>query len=232
MAIVDLPTMGWGSVYHAQNEPYQLSDGLVAKLGGSATGGATLKTPENGWGAPQLGQIMSKTRIYSNDPVNSLAQDPNDNGVDSKTRVATIAAGTVAGAVLLACVSWIAHMYRRRNRSAVGSMDSEHDSPTAEVEGKCKFELSQDEKAVYEISSSECRHEIPDTSVRAEADGGSSVTYAVELPTTNFHQDGRWGVPIIRVPSPSHLRRTETGSSTAGSASSPDTHRKDFADMV
>ena len=224
--------MGWGSVYDARYEPYQLSDALVTKLGGSPTGNATVRTPQNGWNTPQLGEIMSKTRIYSNDPVGVHPTDSGDSGVDSKTRVATIAAGTVAGVVLLACISWIMYTYRRRNKNVGDSLNSRSDSSVAEIEGKSKFELPQDEKEIYEISTSECRHEMPNNQISVEADAGNCVTYAVELPTTNFHCNGRWGVPIIRVPSPTHLRRTETGSSTAGEAESPDSLRKDYENMV
>jgi hypothetical protein len=224
--------MGWGSVYHAGHDPYQLSDALVTKVGGSPTGNATVRTPQSGWSTPQLGVIMGKTRIYSNDPVGVHSTESEDSGVDSKTRVATIAAGTVAGVVLLACLSWIMYMYRRRNNNVDDSLHSRSDNPATEIEGKSKFELPQDEKAIYEISTSECRHEMPNNQVLAEADAGNCVTYAVELPTTNFHHRGRWGVPTIRVPSPTHLRRTETGSSTAGETKSPDALRKDYEGMV
>ena len=203
--------MGWGSVYDARYDPYQLSDALVTKLGGSPTGNATVRTPINGWSTSQLGEIMSKTRIYSNDPIGAHSTDSEHSGVDSKTRIATIVAGIVAGVVLLACTSWIMYMYRRRNRNVDDSLNSGCDSPVAEIEGKSRFELSQDEKNIYEISTSECRHEMPNNQVLVEADAGNCVTYAVELPTTNFHHDGRWGVPTIRVPSPTHLRRTGMG---------------------
>jgi len=157
--------MGWGSVYDAKYDPYQLSDALVTKLGGSPTGNATVRTPQNGWNTPQLGEIMSKTRIYSNAPVGSHSTDSEDSGVDSKTRVATIAASTVAGVVLLACISWIMYMYRRRNRNVDDSLDPRSDSPVAEIEGKTKFELPQDEKEIYEISTSECRRDAKQSGI-------------------------------------------------------------------
>jgi hypothetical protein len=223
--------MAWGSVYRAGHDPYQLSDALVTKLGGSPTGGATAKSPQNGWSTPQLGQIMTKTRIYSNDPSGSHTPDTKDSGIDSKTRIATIAAGTVAGIVLLVCICWIIYMYRRRERNLDGPINVRSGSPVTEMEGRSKFELAQNEKALYEIST-QCKYEMPDNQISVEADSGHCVTYAVELPTTNFHHEGRWGVPIIRVPSPTYLRRTETESSTADEAEGSCSQRKEHKDMV
>jgi hypothetical protein len=222
--------MAWGSVYQAGHNPYQLSDALVTKLGGSPTGGATAKSPQNGWSTPRLGQIMTKTRIYSNDPNGFHTTDTKDSGIDSKTRIATIAAGTVAGIVLVVCVSWIIYRYRRRERNLDGP-NVRGGSPVTEMEGSSKFELPQNEKALYEVST-QYKHEMADNQISVEADSGHCVTYAVELPTTNFHHEGRWGVPIIRVPSPTHLRRTETETSTADEAEGLGSQRKEDKDMV
>lgn len=225
VALLDLPTIGWGSVYRATDDPYELSDNMVAKLGGSRIGGATRKVPEKGWATPGFEEIMRTTRIYSNDGVNiRLIRDLGDSGLDSKTRTATIAGGSVAGVVLIACMSWIIYLYRRSLSTGGRSITSRGSCTVAETEGLPKFELSPDEKKMYEVTGTECQHEFPSTPVKAEADGANAVTYAVELPTTNFQENGRWGVPVIRVPSPSHLKRTESGSSgssTTADGSSP-----------
>ncbi|KAF2182846.1 hypothetical protein K469DRAFT_669317 [Zopfia rhizophila CBS 207.26] len=232
VAIMDLTTLSWGSVYNAYAEQYLLSDALVAKLGGTPQGNATLKVPEKGWAAPELGAIMSKTRIYSNAPVNntSTSKETNGSGISSKARTAITTGTTVAVVVLLSCICFLIFMYRRR--SSGRSISTRGSSAVVEAESRAKFELPHNEKLMYEVTGTECRAEFPSSPVRAEADRGNCVTYAVELPTTNFQQEGRWGVPIIRVPSLAHLRMTESGSSTGTPGSSPDTPDTPDKDMV
>ncbi|KAF2118857.1 hypothetical protein BDV96DRAFT_487438 [Lophiotrema nucula] len=224
VAILDLPTMTWGSVYRAVDEPYELSDNLFPNLGGTSKGGATKKTPEKGWASPEFGKIMSTKRIYTNAPINSTALAlEHQSGLDQKTRTAIIAGVTVAGIVLLACITYTIFTYRRyRLNKAPHELEANHpDSPT-QLDTKYKYEMSPNSKKMFEISGKELRsHELPDTRVRVEADRANASPGAVELPATNFSERGRWGVPIIRVPSPcrsgrSSLRRIESGSSTTG----------------
>ncbi|KAF2463665.1 uncharacterized protein BDR25DRAFT_383545 [Lindgomyces ingoldianus] len=223
VAILDLPSIRWGSIYHANDDPYVLSDNIIAKIGGTPKGNATLKTPEKGWASEKLGQIISTNRIYSNDPVNNtVTPDPGSSGFDSKTKVATIVGTSIAGVVLIACICFLTWMYRRhRNISRFSSRGS---SPLVEIDDKPRFELSPDGKRLYEAVGTECRYELPNNALLAEADRGNAVTYAVELPTTNFQDEGRWGVPIIRVPTPALLGRSNIRSSSVDS--DPETPNK------
>ena len=143
---------------------------------------------------------------------------PSGSGAGSRIRVATIAAGTVAAVVVLFGIGLIVYLRLRRKREKAETVN------VAEIGSHYKFELSEDGKTICEAPGSECRHEFPDNWVPVEADRGNCVTHAVELPTTNFHEEGRWGVPIIRVPSPTHLGRTgwdKEDESRAGQAPTP-----------
>ncbi|ORY15499.1 hypothetical protein BCR34DRAFT_179054 [Clohesyomyces aquaticus] len=221
VAILDLPSAEWGSLYNAFDDQYILSDVIIAKIGGTPNGNATHKVPEKGWASEEFRKIMSTNRIYSNDPVNNtFAADPKDSGLDGRTKLATIAGASIAAFVLIACLCFLTWIYRR-HRKVVGDIISSPGSSMVETEGRSKYELFH--KPRFEATGTEMRHELPNNGVAAEADPFSSVTYAVELPT-NIHDGGRWGipgVPIIRTPTPAMLRRDSS------MADSPDTPQKD-----
>ena len=224
VAILDVPTLAWGSVYNARDNEFELGSYLTDKIGGNGQGGATVKTPEKGWNTPGLGIIMSTTRIYNEDgtPTQPVAAPK----WMTTTRMAGIIGGSIAGAVLIGCIAWLIHVYRQ-NRQTHCELPASI-SPV-ETFGDHKFELSPDEKKIWEVSGMECRHEIPDSEIKVEADRFNTVTHAVELPTTNFHKDGRWGVPILRLPSPARLAGSRRGSRAhQDEQDSP----KDVRDMV
>lgn len=67
IAILDLPTMTWGSVFNSSHGAYELSKGLADRIRGTPQGGATMRSPVKGWASPELEIIMKSTRIYSNE---------------------------------------------------------------------------------------------------------------------------------------------------------------------
>lgn len=234
IAVLDLPTMTWGSVFNASHGTYELSKGLVDKVGGTNQGGSTMQVPVNGWSSKELGTIMNTTRIYSdvNGTIEVIRPIPTNTGMSSKTRLAIIVGVTVTGLVLIACAAWIIYLCRGR-RSHAGrvelSSDSGGHSSIHEIDELAKHELSPDEKKVYELTGEDWRYEAPDTLVRAEADGANATTRAFELPTTNFGEHGRWGVPIVKEPTPCASRR---GSAAMGGTSVTVISRKSSSDMV
>lgn len=228
IAVLDLPSMTWGSVFNASQGVYEQGTALTAKIDTS------LRQPVKGWNSPGLEAVMSTTRIYSNlngtiKLIRPVVPNP---AMSSSMRTAIIAGVTVTVVILIICIIWLADLYRKRrnfhNRAELAG-DKDWRSSASEVEEKAKYELSPDEKKVYELVGTECRHESPDTAVRAEADRANVVTYAVELPATNFSDKGKWGVPIIKLPTPSASRR---GSATTGIHSTRTKLKKDSGDMV
>ncbi|CBX90499.1 hypothetical protein LEMA_P066250.1 [Plenodomus lingam JN3] len=236
IAILDLPSMTWGSVFNATNGEYELSPAIVEKVGGTSRGGAAMKQPVVGWSSPKLESIMSSTRIYSNvnGTIDIIRATPTTSITRTNKRTAIIAGATATAVLFLFinCVTWI--LYLRRRRQSIDGLTKQtiddRDWPEIqEVEGKAKFELSPDEKRIYEMKGEDWRHEAPDTRVRAEADPGNAVTHAFELPATNFSKDGKWGVPIIKEPTPCSSRRAST---VAGGTVVSIVARKDSSDMA
>jgi hypothetical protein len=233
IAVLDLPTVTWGSVFNASAGTYELSNTMVGKLGGTPNGAAPRRSPQGGWASPAFETLMNTTRIYSNlNGTLDIIRPPKSNqsgGISTKTRTAIIAGVTITVVILLLCIIWLIYLYRRRRTLASRFELPTGSSILVEVEEKSKHELSRDEKKVYELTGTEMRHESPDTALRAEADRFNVVTHAVELPATNFGDSGRWGVPIIKIPTPSASRR---GSGIAVSAKGPNPSRRGSSDMV
>lgn len=100
IAITEPPSMTWGSVFSAGYQPFELSNGLIKKLGGTAQGNATLRVPTVGWASAEFEEVMRTTRIYSNvngtlEVFNPSATKPA--GMSSKNRTAIIASVTIIG---------------------------------------------------------------------------------------------------------------------------------------
>ncbi|KAH7392922.1 hypothetical protein BKA66DRAFT_509939 [Pyrenochaeta sp. MPI-SDFR-AT-0127] len=212
IAVLDMPTMTWGSVFNATYGDYEVSNMVVDKIGGTPQGGDPRRIPASGWSSPEFGALMNSTRIYSNlnGTLEVIRYNTSKSGLDSRTRTAIIAGVTVTVVVLLICASWLFYLYRKRRNHAKRaelSADQDSRSSVAEIHEKTKYELSPDEKPVYEMKGEDWRYEAPDTLVRAEADRANITSHAVELPATNFGEHGRWGVPFIKLPTPSASRR-------------------------
>ena len=204
VGIMDLTSTTWGSVFSAGYRPYELSNALIDKLGGTAQGNATLREPAKGWTSDRFKAIMGTSRIYSNLNGTLEVTSPvtKTSGMSSKTRIAIIASTTVVGVLVIAGVIWLLYMKRKRRNSVRRADNSPNTArPQFEVEEKARHELSPNEKQIYELTGEGYMHEATDSTVRAEADRANMVVTAVELPATNFSEKGRWGIPLIKVPS-------------------------------
>lgn len=205
IAVLDLPTMTWGSVFTTGYQPYVLSNALVEKLGGTAQGNATLREPASGWASVEFETIMRTTRVYSNlegtlELSGLVATKPSR--MSSRTRMAIITSVTIVSTCVIASVLLLWLRRRRRNNTLATNSADRQVEPSYEVEEKAKFELSPNEKQVYEMNGEGYMHEATDGAVRVEADRSHTVVGVAELPATNFSEQGRWGVPLIKVPSP------------------------------
>ncbi|KAH6642567.1 hypothetical protein C7974DRAFT_409113 [Boeremia exigua] len=194
IAILDLPTMTWGSIFSAGHKPYELSDGLVAKLGGSAQGNATTITPVQGWASEDFEHVMRISRTYSDmngtmevfdpfapqtsgtSPSGTSSPEMVSSGMSPKTRAAIITSVTVVGVAILVGIVWLICMRRKKRISAARSNNA------YEVEEKPKFELPPKERPLYEVTGEGYMHEATDGTVRFEADRSNVVPNAVELP--------------------------------------------------
>jgi hypothetical protein len=231
IAVLDMPSMTWGSIYNATLGQYEVSTGVVDKIGGTPQGGNSRQIPEGGWSSPQIGTLMNTTRIYDNVYGTLDVLRPPRSGMSSKKRTAIIAGVTVPCVILFALAIFvILYLRKRRTRKSpveLPANDDKRPSPV-EIDEKTKYELTPEERPVYEMSGEEWRHEAADTLVRAEADRGHvAQTEAAELPATNVGAQGRWGVPIINTQAAS--RR---GSEMPGVDSPGGSMRKGSGDFV
>ena len=215
IAVLDLPTMTWGSVFNATSGTYEVSSSVVDKIGGTPQGGDARDIPVDGWTVSELGTLMNTTRIYSS--VNGtlhVIKPPGSSETRSSKRTATITGTTLTGVILFAiAVAWLICSHRKRRALAKRpepQADQEKCPSVINVDNKGKYELTTDEKRIYEMGGDEWRREAPDTFVRAEADRANLVIQAAELPATNFSKEGRWGVPVINIQAESSGRNTET----------------------
>ncbi|KAF3041559.1 hypothetical protein E8E12_007679 [Didymella heteroderae] len=208
IAVMDLPTMTWGSVFTAGYQPYELSSGLVEKLGGKAQGNATLREPALGWVSTDFEEVMRTSRIYSDldgtlEIFRPVVMKPS--GVSFRARMTIITTITIIGTCVIACILLLWLRRRRRDNTATTLSAENQVEPSYEVEEKAKFELSPNEKQIYELTGEGYMHEATDGTVRVEADRSNIVVGVAELPATNFSEKGRWGVPLIKVPSPTFM---------------------------
>lgn len=225
VGILDLPSLTWGSNFNASAKDYELDRTLVQAIGGTPQGGAPRRAPEKGWASPALERLMNITRVYDNykgtlqvndpsplqppSPGNSSLATPSA-GLPKSTLTAIIAGVTVFFVILLACITWLVCLHRRRRALSSRASTS---SSIAEIDDKPKFELSQEGKTLYEMADPKMCHESPDTGIVPELDRENGVMRVAELPATNFSEGGRWGVPVIKIPTPTASRR---GSAVSG----------------
>lgn len=205
IAVMNLPTMTGDSVF-AGYRPYKVSNGLIDKLGGTAQGNATLRSPPLGWASAEFENTMHTSRVYSNlgdtlEISGATAKKPS--GISFRVRMLIIATVTIVGIGVIVCVLLLWLRCRRRNHNSANNNVGDLVRPSYEVEEKAKLELSPNEKPVYELTGEGYMHEATDGAVRVEADRSHIVIGVAELPATNFSESGRGGIPLHEVPSQS-----------------------------
>ncbi|KAH8719221.1 hypothetical protein GQ44DRAFT_390314 [Phaeosphaeriaceae sp. PMI808] len=218
IAVLDMPTMTWGSVYNATRGQYEVSAGVVDKIGGTPQGGNAKRIPEAGWSSSKVETLMTTTRIYSDlDNTLRIVRPPKSAKISSSTRAAIVASAIVCSVILLVVAIWSIHLYRKRRALAKMielSADQNTTLDVSEIDEKAKYELAPDERHIYEMSGEEWRHEAADTLVRVEADRANTITRAVELPATNVDVDGRWDPMMTNTVAPSRRGSANTESTS------------------
>ncbi|KAK8140146.1 cell wall anchored protein [Apiospora sp. TS-2023a] len=120
VAILDLSTNAWGSVYDSQKPPYEVTPEISAVVGGGPRGGATKLLPSGGWTSFQIANLFTGTSNqsapYSIPGANSGSTPSSDKsgGDSSSTNAGAIAGGTVGGVVFVAIVATALYYWRRR----------------------------------------------------------------------------------------------------------------------
>jgi hypothetical protein len=196
VAILDMSTITWGSVYNAYAPEYLVPTPIVDWLGGSPSGGATIKSPVLGYNQTGLAEVFNTTRAQPS-PSATPSQSP-VGAPGHKSHAGAIAGGVIGGVAALAILAGLLLWLRARKRRK--------DMEPRELDGAEKRELQNADLQ----SPPKHHHELPATLEKpvelAEQHGASEApretfTEAAELSGTNIVPGGMHGVPMIRTPS-------------------------------
>jgi hypothetical protein len=197
VAVWEMSTLTWGSVFLTNLTQYQVPQKLLPVTGGTVNGGATKKEPALGWTDQGLKTVFTTPRKAT-----LSGPSPTPSATAKKIHTGAIAGGVVGGIVGLALVAGLGIFLYRRHRK----MHSPHElhnnsSPTGRElgTGKNRHELQAvNENDPAELWGPELRElESPRQAIETDA---ISRTTRVELPGTNTAPGGLHGVPIVRTP--------------------------------
>lgn len=116
VAILDLTSMAWGSVFDSSKASYQVSPLVSAVIGGGLDGGASKLLPDGGWTSIPVANLFtgtsSQTAPYT--PPNANSSDDGNSG-SSGSNVGAIVGGAVGGGVgLLLILGTLGLWWNRR----------------------------------------------------------------------------------------------------------------------
>ncbi|KAF2199827.1 hypothetical protein GQ43DRAFT_375312 [Delitschia confertaspora ATCC 74209] len=195
IAVLDMSTITWGSVFLANETQYQVPQRLLGTIGGTVDGGATQRDPKAGWTDKMLKNVFAKKRNWddSNDPALSKK--------GKKTNTRAIIGGVIGGVIglvlLLALLYLVLKKRKRRNPHELPATES---SPLPEelANEKKKYEMPGVNDEPAELPGPEAVElHAPRQAVEAPHD---PIPAAAELPGTNVVQGGLHGIPHVRTP--------------------------------
>lgn len=204
VAILDLSTITWGSVYDAYAPQYLVPTAIVSWLGGSPSGGAKIKSPIVGYNNTGLAIVFNTTRTLPSSPANSPSPvTPPSPATPSQSQTATAQhsshVGVIVGLVIsvvaiLAILTGLLLWFRsRKRRKAMAPRELDSTEKTEYDIHKHHYELPGIRDKPAELGEQHGHSEAP----------WEPTTYAVELPGTNVVPGGNPGIPLVRTPSSS-----------------------------
>ncbi|KAF2493487.1 hypothetical protein BU16DRAFT_81154 [Lophium mytilinum] len=193
VAILDMSTITWGSVYNAFAPEYLVPTPVTKWLGGSPSGGATVTAPAGGYNSTGLAQLMGVKRVW---PTSNTSQSatPKPHSHHKKTNVGVIVGPVIGGVAALALLAGLLLWFRqRRHKKAMTphELEAAEKSELHEEPKKMPYELPVDSHKPYEMAEQHGLAEAP----------RDTTTHAVELDATTISGDAKPGVPMLRTPS-------------------------------
>jgi hypothetical protein len=193
VAVWELSTLTWGSVFMTNLTDYQVPEKVLPLTGGTINGGATKKEPALGWTDQGLKTVFATPRKTT-----SSNPSPSSSPTPRKSHTAAIAAGVVGGIAALILLALLAFLLLRRHRKAHAAHELETTASPNRTEKNRQELPAVNENDPAELWAPE-RLELESPRHAVEADATSRTTRA-ELSGTNTTPGARHGVPIVRTP--------------------------------
>jgi hypothetical protein len=228
VAVLDMSTVTWGSVFQSNQSDYQLPQAVLSVTGGNKMGGGTVKEPSKGWTDPGLKTVFATTRRTT--AVTPLPS-PSNKAVAKKSSIAgPVAGGIAGGVVVLALIAGLLLFLRRRRnkKNAPNELHSDsiplgrnREGRTSGSEKDSHYELQAiNERDPVELPGPDAQ-ELNAPREFVEADNNNTATQAAELSGTSIAPGGTAGVPQVRTPgddlpetpfyTPGLIRRSSAG---------------------
>ncbi|OMP85498.1 Host cell factor [Diplodia seriata] len=116
VAVLDMSTMKWGSVFDAYAAAYRVPDAVVGAIGGGAEGGATATAPAGGFDETVVAAMFSP-RVAATPPSGDSGAADTDSG-DAGTVAGAVVGGLVAVGLLLGICLCILRKKKRAREKA------------------------------------------------------------------------------------------------------------------
>ncbi|OAL21572.1 hypothetical protein AYO22_07968 [Fonsecaea multimorphosa] len=141
LAVLDLSTIGWGSVFDAAAPHYDVPDDVVQAIGGGPAGNATKNQPTGGWAESGLSELFTIKKAATTTPApknsTTVTPPPTATPTDAQGKkssglsggaIAGIAIAAVAGVAVVCGAIFFWLRSRRQHRQNAGMEIPEKDS--------------------------------------------------------------------------------------------------------
>lgn len=112
MAVLDLTTLQWGSMFNLPEHSYEVPDAVVSRIGGNGMGGATMSTPRGGFAETAVSQMF---HLQSTAPQNATTGQTEHHFSRTGLIVGSLVGG-ICG--LCALIGFTFYMLRRKRLRA------------------------------------------------------------------------------------------------------------------
>ncbi|KAF2262743.1 hypothetical protein CC78DRAFT_582331 [Lojkania enalia] len=199
VAFLDMSTVTWGSVFLSNQTDYTVPTKVLPATGGTISGAATIKEPEEGWTDPGLKTVFDTPRKWGSE--SSPTATPAATG--GKSNIGAIAGGVVGGVVGLAVLAGLLFFWKRRHDKEKGPHELSNEEVQPPELGLDNYKKRYEMQGVNENDPAELpgpeAQELNAPRIFVEADR-TTATNRAELSATNIVPGGVHGVPIVRTP--------------------------------